>query len=399
MGASASVQHASDEFEDYVYPDNNNHNRPGHDSAKTKLSASLTNGTGVNAGNLADTAANWYYSSRGLFSPMSSGKLSGKSPAISISQLSLGGGRMNMSASIHKMCSSTWDMVIYTSMREKDGASTKGTIVDTSSVRQNNSVEGEISSKSKQNASIDTAGSQQFCAEFFELLAATDADVSQLFNPHTRSTAQGKTRNMMIINLVQYLLSITDCSFKHQKRLRALGRSHVRIGVTEQQVNIFNEVLLRTIISRLGVRVTADMVQSWSVLLAFCVEEMFCEKISYASYDSKLKLIVDSSGKESKLSLKLQSSEDSTSKAPTLQAAMYPSATILTDRLNSCEAPTSSDHFHLNNMMLMMQNQNINVNINSKKDPYVLDITDGVSPSVGSLLNNHFHNSTTCSDK
>jgi hemoglobin-like flavoprotein len=110
-------------------------------------------------------------------------------------------------------------------------------------------------------------------------------DVFAAFKPRTnRQTADTYSRYILMYRLVRYMLSVKDSSLKIKQQLRLMGRNHMRIGVTEEQTRIFNEILLMTIEKQLGHYGTKKILSAWRQLLKFIEEQFFFDKITFITH-------------------------------------------------------------------------------------------------------------------
>jgi hypothetical protein len=119
------------------------------------------------------------------------------------------------------------------------------------------------------------------CAEVLSRLVAFP-DVYGAFRPR-----RSFNRPMLIYRLVRYILSVKDSSLKIKRQLRSMGRNHMRIGVTEQQIMTFNEVFLKAYQSQLGHKSSRRVISAWKSLLMFVTEQFFFDKITFIAHFTK----------------------------------------------------------------------------------------------------------------
>jgi hemoglobin-like flavoprotein len=119
------------------------------------------------------------------------------------------------------------------------------------------------------------------CAEILSRLVA-HPDVYSTFRPR-----KSFNRPMLIYRLVRYVLSVKDSSLKIKRQLRSMGRNHMRIGVTEQQIRVFNEVYLKSFHSQFGHRCTRRVYTAWKSLLQFVTEQFYFDRITFIAHFTK----------------------------------------------------------------------------------------------------------------
>jgi hemoglobin-like flavoprotein len=141
-------------------------------------------------------------------------------------------------------------------------------------------------------------GIKPFCGLFFQIFAATDESVCNLFRPRMRIRRRqfAATREGLLMHVVEYLVSVEDDNFETKKRIRALGRKHLLSGIKREHIKVFNDVFITTLLNIPDIRECLITMSSWTGLLDFMANEMYIEDIQLVvnrSVDSDIEKITD----------------------------------------------------------------------------------------------------------
>jgi hemoglobin-like flavoprotein len=154
----------------------------------------------------------------------------------------------------HLICLESWKMVSSTKHRNSDGRLVHGTDL--------------------------------FCSMFLSSLHANDhtedGAIIGAFRPHHGS--RNHNSSIMLRRIVRYLLSIRHENRNAKHNLRALGRTHARIKIERPEYEVFNVSFMETMILFPGVMMSSDIVEAWSSLLRFAVDQMCFDKIVFRDH-------------------------------------------------------------------------------------------------------------------
>jgi hemoglobin-like flavoprotein len=126
-----------------------------------------------------------------------------------------------------------------------------------------------------------------FTADLLDRLALFP-EVLRAFRP-PRRTSRPTTQ---LARLVSYMLTIPDTTMATKKQLRALGRNHMRIGVSEEHFQVFAHSFLDAIMVRVSNSpCDNDRLRSWEILLKFVQDQFYFDKITFVNHVTKDSII------------------------------------------------------------------------------------------------------------
>jgi hemoglobin-like flavoprotein len=130
-------------------------------------------------------------------------------------------------------------------------------------------------------------GIELFCMMFVSHLCTNDltegSTISSAFKP--RHGSNNPNRSSIIRQIVKYLLTIHHHETRNVKQnLRALGRSHARIGIDRDHFDIFMVSFIETLIIFPGVCLTGEHITAWASLLNFALNQMCFDKIVFRDH-------------------------------------------------------------------------------------------------------------------
>lgn len=125
-----------------------------------------------------------------------------------------------------------------------------------------------------------------FCNVFFDIMFTKNPATFILLTPkpiiaeiHSR---RSKDKSTLLLRIIDYILTLCDCSMNTKHSLRAMGRSHLRVGIGQEHMSAFKDTFLEAfhIINKGNWFISREMI-AWNMLLSFVVEQMCFEKIVF----------------------------------------------------------------------------------------------------------------------
>ena len=110
---------------------------------------------------------------------------------------------------------------------------------------------------------------------------------------------RSKDKLTLLLRIIDYILTIYDCSINTKQSLRAMGRSHLRVGIGREHMVAFKDAFLDAfyIINKDNWFISREMF-AWTILLSFVVEQMCFEKINFMTNIGLLSLTDKTCDKE-----------------------------------------------------------------------------------------------------
>ena len=123
---------------------------------------------------------------------------------------------------------------------------------------------------------VRTSGITVFYNEFYQRLGLLDTNghFEDIFSNACGGKNKIAAKGGLLIRIVKYLIDIKSDSKEMQKKLIQLGKSHSKKGIRPWQYSLFIDTLLLTISSRLGVKATHLVMDSWVNLFAYVMKTM-----------------------------------------------------------------------------------------------------------------------------
>jgi hypothetical protein len=130
----------------------------------------------------------------------------------------------------------------------------------------------------------DAAKLGLFAADLLDRVVASP-DAYKAFRPSQKKLS---SPSLQVFRLVKYMLAVPDSSSNTKRSLRSLGRSHMRIGVTQEIFKLFVQAFMETLNSRLPKTSSSkDKLRAWEVLLNFFEEQFYFDKITFIAHFTK----------------------------------------------------------------------------------------------------------------
>lgn len=116
-------------------------------------------------------------------------------------------------------------------------------------------------------------GFHSFCEIFFTNFVVFDAEgtVVPKFVPLENSDCF--SRNALLMKIVSFCLSFPSSTSAVKAKLKAIGSSRCRVGISDFEFCMFAEVLLCTIATVVHSSAARSVLKDWSLLLSFVVSE------------------------------------------------------------------------------------------------------------------------------
>ena len=120
-----------------------------------------------------------------------------------------------------------------------------------------------------------------FCNVFFDIMFTKNPATFILLTPKPISR-RSKDKSTLLLRIIDYILTLCDCSMNTKHSLRAIGRSHLRVGIGQEHMSAFKDIFLEAfnIINKGNWFISREMI-AWNMLLSFVVEQMCFEKIVF----------------------------------------------------------------------------------------------------------------------
>ena len=128
-----------------------------------------------------------------------------------------------------------------------------------------------------------------FCNVFFDIMLTKFSATFTLLTPKPfiieRHGRRSKDKNTLLQRIIDYILTLYDCSMNTKHSLRAMGRSHLRVGIGQEHMIAFKDTFLEAfhIINKYNWFISREMF-AWDMLLSFVVEQMCFEKIIFLEF-------------------------------------------------------------------------------------------------------------------
>lgn len=116
---------------------------------------------------------------------------------------------------------------------------------------------------------------------FFDIMLTKNPTTFTLLTPKPISR-RSKDKSTLLLRIIDYILTLCDCSMNTKHSLRAMGRSHLRVGIGQEHMIAFKDTFLEAfhIINKGNWFISREMI-AWNMLLSFIVEQMCFEKIVF----------------------------------------------------------------------------------------------------------------------
>jgi hypothetical protein len=129
-------------------------------------------------------------------------------------------------------------------------------------------------------------GVDLFCKMFLSTLNCNDcSDDGRIFNAfRPRNGSPHTTSASLLRRVVRYMLSIRYENRNVKQNLRSMGRTHARLKIERPEFNVFCLSFIETLIMFPGVKLATAMIEAWSSLLKFTVDQMCFDKIVFRDH-------------------------------------------------------------------------------------------------------------------
>ena len=127
-----------------------------------------------------------------------------------------------------------------------------------------------------------------FLKHFFNTMLTKNPITFKLLTPKPIKTEgqrrRSKDKQTLLLRIIDYILTIYDCSMNTKHSLRAMGRSHLRVGIGREHMVAFKDAFLDAFytMNKDNWFISRET-NAWNILLSFVVEQMCFEKINFMS--------------------------------------------------------------------------------------------------------------------